>query len=294
MALGKSLQSTKALTDGALRDLFREKYNKALTIDPYLAELIKQIQDFTLRSGKRIRPFLCLLGYESVISDKRQVISKKKIPQELLYAMMGIELFQTFALIHDDIIDEDKKRRGGPTVHEYYHHTHNAQRIIHNAHFGTSMAILAGDLALSWADELIVETQHKRAIEHYQTMKEETIYGQALDVLREQGRSPIKKEYIDTLKTAYYSIIRPLQIGAVLGGGTEKQLDTFERYGLLVGRAFQGKDDVMDKAITEGEFSLSVKPLIAKAKTIIFSTHLCQEEKQLLVEFADFVITRKA
>ena len=126
--LREIMQRVKKEVDGELNRFFAAKRTEAKSVHPALVELVDQVADVTLRGGKRIRPFLCRVGYAAAISDKRQVTSKA--PRVLLSAMLGLELFQTFALIHDDIMDADKTRRGGPTIHEQS---------------GVNIAILAGD-----------------------------------------------------------------------------------------------------------------------------------------------------
>ena len=222
--------------------------------------LVGEVAEFTMRGGKRTRAFLVWLGHETVKSDKRQEIGKA-----LVQAMMAVELFQSFALIHDDIIDGDTTRRGGPTVH---------------VTLGVSLAILAGDLALVWADELMGKAGEMSI---YTRMKQEVIFGQSLDVMEEHMKIGISKQLIDVYKTAWYSVIRPLQIGAALGGADEKTLDSFVPYGLAVGQAYQLRDDVLDGTITESDFMKQVKNLT-----------IPRSAAPMLQAFARFAIERNA
>ena len=221
---------------------------------------------------------------------------------------MAIELFQSFALIHDDIIDEDTIRRGGPTVHEHFRVacslSHGSS---HKAHrFGESMAILAGDLALVWADELINNIQypmtndqskHKKnflteSLALYQKMKEEVMYGQALGVMETYMKPGIPKELIDTYKTAWYSVIRPLQIGACIAGADQAFLDRLAAYGLIAGRAYQLRDDHLDGDVSQTDFEGMAQTYERDMRRVMTSWHLGKTQKQLFIDYFHFALAR--
>ncbi len=237
--------------------------------------LTGEVAEFTMRGGKRTRAFLCWLG--------AQTTKETRIFKKLHYAMMALELFQSFALIHDDIIDEDTTRRGAPSVHEHF-------RINASKHFGTSMAILAGDLALAWADELMLNA--KDAFVIYQKMKEDVVYGQTLDVVEEYMKPGIPKALIDTNKTAWYSVIRPIQIGACLGGANADRIESFVPYGLAVGRAYQLRDDVLDGVISEETFRTQAAKYEKQAAQAVQAIRAPVGILSLLGDFAHFALTR--
>jgi len=298
------LALVKTTVDKTLADFFIRKKQEAKKIDPHCVALVDQVESLTMRGGKRTRAFLVWLGFHSVIARSeatKQSHTKIEIasPSEwtrndiLLSAMMALELFHSFALIHDDIIDGDTTRRGGPTVH---------------TQVGTNMAILAGDLALVWADELMGEAvwlslraqrsnlnigeiaasptaprNDMGTWKLYQRMKQEVIFGQSLDVMEEHMKIGISKQLIDVYKTAWYSVIRPLQIGAAIAGADEKTIASFVPYGLVVGEAYQLRDDFLDGAISEEEFQKKAKKLVVpKSATILFT------------DFARYVLTRQS
>ena len=243
-------------------------------------ELVDQVADMTMRGGKRMRPLLCFVGHEAVKG-------KSGMPEYLLYAMVGLELFQTFALIHDDIMDDDKERRGGPTIHRYF----NEKLKVKNEKWGESMGILAGDLALMWADELMGARDDIRSL--YQKMKEEVVYGQMLDVI---GGS---KEKADELKTAWYSVVRPLQIGSSLAFKDSLSerlslLKTWEQYGVPAGKLFQLRDDMLDGELSEEAFNKAAKPLEKKALAALVLLDTSDDMRQLLVDFVTFVQNRQS
>ncbi len=103
---------------------------------------------YVRRRGKALRPLLLLLSCAAVGGDERQAIP----------AAAAVEIFHTWTLVHDDIIDRDDTRRGLPTVHAMYRdhalriHGQGAEE---SAHYGTAVAILAGDLQQSWTYALL-------------------------------------------------------------------------------------------------------------------------------------------
>ncbi len=267
MALTEELKTAQVFVGKELASFFEKKKKAARVIDPSCLLLVEQITEFTLRPSKCIRPYLVSLGYAT-----RNSQPATRNPQ-LISAMLGVELFHTFSLIHDDIMDEDDQRRGGPTMHKQ---------------LGISLAILAGDLALVWSDELINKTHHEKAIRLFGEMKEEVILGQMLDVMKQCGHKNISQDKINELKTAWYSVVRPLQIGASLAGATGKTLKNLSRYGVPVGKLFQLKDDLMDKETTQKQFDQQIVPLQKEVKEALSALSNSKE----LADFARFVIER--
>lgn len=293
MTITRALSDIKVLVEQELRIYFQAKRKEALARYPESVSLVDQIAELTLRDGKRLRPFLCWLGYISV--GDNLLIYRKKIPKNLTLAMMALELFQSFALIHDDIIDEDDLRRGGPTVHEYFKSkAQNAKLKVKNPkHFGESMAIIAGDLAFSWALGLLESIDNSKVRSLFTQMAEETMIGQGLDVLLVQAEVAIDKNRINELKTAYYSVVRPLELGAMLAGATDEVLSVLRKYGLAVGHMFQLRDDLLDKSISQKDFNLMTAPFMATVSDVVEKLAVAPDVKEIYREVARFVVTRK-
>lgn len=293
MQFEKLLVTIKTLVEQKLHVYLRIKLREAQKLHPDSLELAAQVADLTLRAGKRTRAFLVWLSYQTTNNSRLTI--NKKIPAPLLSVMMALELFQTFALIHDDIIDKDLERRGGPTVHEHFRlKTQTAKLKTQDPkHVGMSLAILAGDLALGWAWELMDETGSETVQKLFSQMSQETIFGQTLDVFREQTGKPIDKARIDELKTAYYGVVRPLELGAVLAGASPKTLKALGLYGLVVGAAFQLRDDVLDGKINELVFAKKVKPQLSQALKFADKLPIALANKEIYRDFAKFVVIRK-
>lgn len=283
------LELVKKEVEQGLAAFFAKKRQEAKQISPHCLMLADSVAEFTMRGGKRTRAFLCWLGYHTAAENTSGV--------SLRHAMMGLELFQSFALIHDDIIDKDTIRRGGPTVHEQ---------------LGVSMAILAGDLAFVWADELMGDantpdgfstpevrlrlrhTSGVNTMRLYHNMNQEVIFGQSLDVLAAEGKPSADRATINRYKTAWYSVIRPIQIGAAIGGAGGETLEAFVPYGLAVGEAYQLRDDFLDRVILKDVFDSQARKLQKRAAQAIKKLKISKSVTMLLVDFANFALHRSA
>lgn len=271
MVFQSRLDWVKKTVDEGLAVFFTIKRQETKKISPHCLMLVDSVAELTMRGGKRTRAFLCWLGAQTATDNKQKAVNTS-----LVQAMMALELFQTFALIHDDIIDEDTVRRGGPTVH---------------VKLGVPMAILAGDLALVWADELMGKAGEMNI---YSRMKQEVIFGQSLDVMEEHMKIGISKQLIDVYKTAWYTVIRPLQIGASFGGADKKTLEAYVPYGLAVGEAYQLRDDFLDGAVGEDVFVKKARKLQERVARAIKKLTVPQTVSALFDDFARFALVRKA
>lgn len=278
MVFQDRLVVVKKEVEQGLVAFFAKKRQEAKQISPHCLMLVDSVAEFTMRGGKRTRAFLCWLGAQTATDNKQKAVSTP-----LVQAMMAVELFQSFALIHDDIIDEDTLRRGGPTVH---------------VQLGVPMAILAGDLALVWADELITQESVLRSQDTllkkmiYQKMKEEVILGQSLDVLASTGLPSADRETINCYKTAWYSVIRPIQIGAAIGGADTDTLEAYVPYGLAVGQAYQLRDDFLDGEVRKDVFVRKARKLQERATQTIKKLKISKSVTILLADFAHFTLHR--
>ena len=191
------------------------------------AVLFDEVERIVGAGGKRVRPLFCYWGYRS---------SGAPDDDRIVVAAAALELLHTFALIHDDVMDGADLRRGQPTVHA----THDI-----------STAILAGDLALVLADDLLLSPSFPdevllEAFAVYSRMRREVIAGQFLD-LRSTGADVDleRARRIAILKSGRYSVMEPLLVGATLGGGGESLRASLAAFGEPLGEAFQLTDDLL-------------------------------------------------
>ncbi len=231
-------------------------------LGPEVADLVDLAKAFT-DGGKRLRPAFCCWGYLAATGGST-------VPDAVVRAAASLDLLHVSALVHDDVMDGSDTRRGLPAAHVQLagRHLEHARRGGHEE-FGRAGAILLGDLLLMWSVELFNSCGASAdALAAAQpllaSMRAEVTGGQYLDITA-QTRSPLdaRRDPASVLaqvrrvveyKTARYTVVRPLQIGAALGGASPALLAQLGRYGSPLGRAFQYRDDVLgvfgDEAVT--------------------------------------------
>ena len=246
--------------EGALTEFLSSQVATLDDIDPALGRFVRTTRDLVLAGGKRLRPTFAYWGWRGVVGAQEPV-------EPVLPALGALELMHTFALIHDDVMDDSATRRGGPTAHRIFAAQHNdADRLGDPDGFGVTSAILAGDLCLVWADQFLARAALSTATLFavracYDRMRIEAIAGQYLDVLGETEPDTWSVEralLVARHKTASYTVQRPLQFGLALAGSAHPDAaavdDAYHRYGIAVGEAFQLRDDLLgvygDPAVT--------------------------------------------
>lgn len=197
-----------------------------------VGEMIATLRDLCQRGGKRLRPALVMVGARAVRAEP---------PRDLvLQAGVALELLQAYFLIHDDWMDQDLERRGGPTVHAHL------GRRFRSSLKGASAAILTGDYAVALATRVLatLDVPGRRlpgVLTCFADMQLDAVAGQGLDVI---GRSR-DAELTYRLKTASYTVRGPLVMGALLAGGSPALQRTLEQFALPAGVAFQLRDDLI-------------------------------------------------
>ncbi|MFD8897565.1 polyprenyl synthetase family protein [Streptomyces ardesiacus] len=215
-----------------------------LALGPETAPLSSELSRL-LQRGKRLRPQLCVAGWYAGEGHGAY--------DDVLHVAASLELFQGFALIHDDVMDGSDLRRGRPTAHRALAAAYVARggrRSRAEAH-GLSAAILLGDLALVWSDELLHRGLGGGALARISplmdTMRSELVYGQYLDLLSTGRLSDDVEAALRVVryKTAKYTVEWPLRLGAVLAGATPGALDACSAFAVPLGEAFQLRDDLL-------------------------------------------------
>ena len=239
----QELTELRASIDSIL-DEFTKARSRALTdIGSELQPVASAMSDFITDGGKRFRPIFAFLGYLGTGASPRH---------EVLRACTALELVHVCALIHDDVMDGSDTRRNKPAIHKLFQSLHDDQSYKGDSErFGLASAILLGDLALVWADRLLVESGISReefisAQDVFSNMRDELMAGQYLDVLEGAlATTSVERSLkVARFKSGKYSIERPLHFGAALAGKPEFN-DAYSRFGLPLGEAFQLRDDVL-------------------------------------------------
>jgi len=186
--------------------------------------------------GKRLRPFLVLKTCKLVGGSE----------EDALATASSLEMLHTFTLLHDDIMDQDEKRRGVPSVH---------------TNWDIPTAIVAGDLLFAKVYEVITKhtdqkrVKPKRILQVLEEVSEATIAlceGQTMDMMFENRETVSEEEYFEMIKGKTAALFEvSARCGGLLGGANESQVKKLGEFGLYSGIAFQVIDDVL--ALTADE-----------------------------------------
>jgi geranylgeranyl diphosphate synthase, type I len=230
--------------DQALQAFVDRRRPTLAAIGAELAPMLTAL-DALLAAGKRLRPVFCYWGWRGSGGDDRP---------EAFAAAASLEFLQAGALIHDDVMDRSDTRRGQPAAHRRFEALHADSEWLGSARaFGANAAILLGDICLTWCDEMyqgsgLPHEALRRGRPVLDLMRTEVMCGQYLDLLG-QARGDRSGGRVETalrivrLKSARYTIERPLQLGAALAGSGE--MEALSAYGLPLGVAFQLRDDIL-------------------------------------------------
>ena len=207
-------------------------------LDPSLDEPLGDLADMVLGGGKRIRPAYCHWGWLVAGGDPSG--------DGALDGGCALEILHAFALAHDDVMDGSDTRRGAPTVWRKFVQRHRSREWRgEDRRFGEAAAVLVGDMAMVLADRTLGwVSPETRAV--WDGLRTELNMGQYLDVVggaRGSATADEARKIIEH-KTARYTVVRPLQLGAALAGRPDLA-EPLKRHGLPVGLAFQLRDDIL-------------------------------------------------
>lgn len=257
----------KKYLQGNVRSLDRE-------IEEILEKSLPPVaKDFisSCQGGKRIRGVLVKLGYE--LAHPGGV--RAHLPGEIIKIAAAYEIAHAAILVHDDIMDQSKLRRGQASLY---------QKV------GVSKAITLGDLGFFLAMRIISESnfpelQKNQALLVFAKTLMDTAIGQMMDLAGQDKIATAK------LKTARYTISGPLEIGAVLAGAESDLLDQLDQFGENLGIAFQIKDDILDGELKD--INSDALKYINRGKKIIPKITGNQKLRKLLWEMAEYMIERE-
>lgn len=234
-----------AVLDGYLT-LRREE--AARISDRFAADIADRLIDLVRRGGKRLRPAFLWWGWRTGGGRPGDGDA-----EAVLRAAAALELVQACALVHDDLMDGSPLRRGAPAAHVALAGLHRAAGLDGDpAAFGASAALLAGDLALVWADDLWDEASpspqaRRRTRPVWRAMRTEMAAGQYLDLHGQASGAPSPSSALRVarLKSGLYTVERPLHLGAALADAGPRTTAALRRAGRCAGVAFQLRDDLL-------------------------------------------------
>ena len=226
------------------------------SISTELTPVSDSLSSFLLDSGKRLRPLFAYAGF---------LASGGSLDKPVVRAMASLELLQACALIHDDLMDGSDTRRGKPSIHRHFESRHVQDDLDGFApHYGLSAAVLLGDLALVWSDQMLnsaglTTAQFTALLPYYNEMRVELMAGQFLDIHEQTQKttSVDRSMKIARYKSGKYTIERPLHLGAAMASAPSEIFTALSAYGLPLGEAFQLRDDLLG---VFGDPSVTGKP----------------------------------
>jgi geranylgeranyl diphosphate synthase type I len=279
----------KPLIARELRRLLDQRRSDFSRINPWGPDAAARLRTFAAR-GKMVRGGLLLLGYEMHAGHGAPVAAAR--------AAAALEIIHSSLLIHDDIMDNDRLRRGARTVFAQYEQVGRGRHAADPARFGLSMGICAGDVGYFIAWDILARLPLEpvtRAALLAMVSRELAYVGlaQMQDIaFGAFSRTPARDEVIALYlhKTARYTFSLPLMAGALLAGAGAAERRKLGALGELLGVIFQVRDDDLGIFGTEAETGKPVGSDIREGKKTLLYIELFRrargaEKKELMALF---------
>jgi geranylgeranyl diphosphate synthase, type II len=270
LAESKEVDATLARYSRLTRDAM-ERHLQGRLPARYLYDLVR---DYPSRPGKGIRPSLLLATCQAFGGSVGEAIGPA----------VAIELAHNAFLVHDDVEDGSRQRRGRPTLHRRH---------------GTPLAVNAGDaLAVLALEPLRDGTPlsgrvSRRVSDKFLAMLTRTIEGQATE-LGWRADNVVDLEPTDylaliTQKTCWYTTVWPLRVGALIGSAGTAPLEPMTRFGFYLGAAFQIRDDLLNLVGSEARYGKELLGDLREGKRTLMLIHLlasaAPDERRALVAY---------
>lgn len=250
MDFDKTLFKYKKIIDSRIKTLFEKRIFDS---KDFIKSSDSYLKEFLLRGGKRLRPIMTIMAYKSLCDQDEE---------KIYLPAVGIELFHNSSLIHDDIMDEDRERRGMPSMHKHFENVflkdYEEKKYIGgifrkmSERFGVSIAILQGDILYALTESCFTNSSFeadviRKALDVINHTYRKISEGQILDILSEVKRDFTEDDYFEVIETkTAYLFKAAIQIGAIFSRTTTEQMDALSQYAINIGMAFQLQDDLID------------------------------------------------
>ena len=263
-SIAEDLSAWKRMIDDRVEKFYAEEFERRDYTSSFYRKVHASLSDYSMR-GKRLRSLLMLIGY---LGTKGELTDEDL--EQLMGPCVGIELLHSHFLIHDDIVDRDEYRRGGPSMHRRLEAI-VPRGAVNERDFG----IVAGDLVMAQARYVLSATNlaPERLVTAQSIISEamiETNIGKLYDLL-DINRSLERIEFehvlfVMTYRTSRYTIQMPLAVGAALAGSDHHQ-SRFEELANLLGTAFHLYHDLSH--LDDGEASQIRRDIRENKKTVL-------------------------
>lgn len=244
MQIEEELKRFKARLDPCIDAYFDAVLEDGIKEDDLVAEALEHARAIVLAGGKRLRSAFMYYGYIGAGGTEEE---------KMLQTSVSVELIHSFLLVHDDIIDRDDIRHGVPTLHRRY--ADFGKKLFPDRdtdHFGTSIAIIMGDMLYSFGNDILFKSEFPKerifaTLSRLQNIVSFTVVGQARDIYMEYKREATEEEILNMYrnKTAKYTVEGPLHLGAIMAGASDELLALLSDYAIPLGIAFQIQDDIL-------------------------------------------------
>jgi geranylgeranyl diphosphate synthase, type I len=265
-ATASVLEPVVARVDAILEAFLADRHAEAVAIDPRTAEPVKEIQRLVRAGGKRLRPACTYWGYRAAGGADGP---------EIWRAAAAVELLHTMALLHDDVMDADDERRGEPTARARQTAAARARGQADPEGVGVAVAIVAGDLAAAFAEQLFSTAgfspeRQMAGAARLARMRLELALGAYLSVA-DLGVEPAMVAY---LKGGAYTVEGPALVGAALAGAPPAVDEALRAFARPLGAAFQMLDDLADGDAAPGTSRAEAAALIEASRAALADPHL--------------------
>lgn len=285
----ESLARFKTNIEPVLEKILDKEISEAANFTPLAVEYMTELKNVAAYGGKRLRASFVYYTY---------ILFGGKNVKEIMRVAAAIELIHVFLLIEDDFMDMGKLRRGYPTIHETYRKWHARNHYKKDStHFGNTIAVMIGLICDHIAINIINNANFdlnliKKAQNQLNQQIVVTGHGQIHDMLNEVRSDLTEEDIINVLywKTGIYTYNNPIQLGAILAGATEKELEMLAEYAIPGGVAFQIQDDILGTFGEEESTGKSSDSDIIEGKQTLLTYHSYQKASQKQKKLLDEVI----
>ena len=242
------------------RDLVTDQIRSIVPQNRYSPVLYDLMLEYPLRLGKGFRPALC-------IASSRAQGGRL---QDVLRTAAVLELYHNAFLLHDDVEDGSHLRRGQPTLH---------------AQYGVPIAVNVGDAIFAICLKPLLDNTESLGLgkalailETVARMARESAEGQAIELnwVRHCDWSQSDRGYchMSFKKTCWYTFIAPLRIGAIIAGASPRRMVRLQRFGSLIGVAFQIQDDILNLIADEQLYGKEIGGDLWEGKHTVMLLHM--------------------
>lgn len=254
-----------------LNKIFDKEIQKAQGYHEFIEDIYKHLKEYTLRGGKRLASCSTWITYKGFSSKPSARIMK---------VYTAIELYRHSILVHDDLVDNDTHRRGGPSIHIKYGKT--------DSKLGNGVAVFAGDILYTLAIKELNESefrpeQVRKGISILSKAYRDVNESQILDLLFEYKRPSVKEWYVMASKRAASLFEASILIGAIFSDASRQDTRLMERAAKQMGYCFDIQDDIIDTYSSKEEYGREPGGDIVKGKKPlhhVYTYERCNEKER--------------